>query len=206
MASRHDLVEQHLGLAQVIAMDYSNIVGISLDEAVSEANMAMLRASEGFEPEKGEFTPYAARSIRNALNSLYAKQLKMAQLFPQSLDDPPGPMDGSTESMSASQFSRMRDSRQDVGKTVKRRETYSILSEVLKTLSPREQIVIEHMRLGRSLTEIGEFLGVSKQAVHKISSPALAKLRTRLEETGYAGLDSQGFLKSRSKRAVGKLG
>jgi RNA polymerase sigma factor (sigma-70 family) len=193
-----------LGLAQVIALDYSNIPGISLDEAISEANLAMLRASEGFDPKKGDFAPYAARAIRNSLNSLYAKQLRLARLFPKSLDDPPGTKDGSSGSWSASQLSRIRDSGQDVHRSVKRGETYSVLSEVLRTLSPREQIVIEHMRLGRTLSEIGESLGVSKQAIHKISSPALAKVRARLEETGYQGLDSQGFLKSRSKTAIDK--
>ena len=206
MTSPHELVEHHLGLAQVIALDYSNIPGVSLDEAVSEANLAMLRASDGYDPKKGDFAPYAARAIRNSLNSLYAKQLKVARLFPKSLDDPPGQQDGSSGSQSSSQLSRIRDSRQDVHRSVKRGESSTVLSEVLRTLSPREQIVIEHMRLGRTLSEIGESLGVSKQAIHKISAPALAKLRDRLEKTGYQGLDSQGFLKSRSKQSINKRG
>jgi RNA polymerase sigma factor (sigma-70 family) len=206
MTLPHELVEQHMGLAQVIALDYSNIPGIGLDEAISEANMAMLRASDGYDPKKGDFSPYAARAIRNSLNSLYAKQLKVARLFPKSLDDPPGLQDGSSGSQSSSQLSRIQDSRQDVHRSVKRAETSSVLREVLRTLSPREQIVIEHMRLGRTLSEIGESLGVSKQAIHKISAPALAKLRARLQETGYQGLDSQGFLKSRSRSTIGKPG
>ena len=206
MSSPHELVEQHLGLAQVIALDYSNIPGISLDEAISEAYMAMLRASEGFDPKKGDFAPYTARSIRNSLNSLYAKQLKMARLFPKSLNDPPGAQNGAADSQSSSLLARIRDSKQDVRHSVKHRETVSILMEVLRTLSPREQVVIEHMRLGRTLSEIGESLGVTKQAIHKISAPALAKLRSKLEETGYQGLDSHGFLKSGSKPSIDKRG
>jgi RNA polymerase sigma factor (sigma-70 family) len=206
MIPSHELVEQHLGLAQVIALDYCNIPGIALDEAVSEANLAMFRASEGFDPRKGDFAPYAARAIRNSLNSLYAKQLKIARMFPKSLDEPPVQQNGPSDSSSNSEPARAKDSRQDVHKSVKRGETFSILADVLKTLSPREQIVIEHMRLGRSLSEIGDTLGVSKQAIHKISAPALSKLRARLEETGYQGLDSQGFLKSWPKRATGTRG
>jgi RNA polymerase sigma factor (sigma-70 family) len=206
MTSEHELVEQHVGLAQVIALDYFNIPGTSLDEAISEAHMALIRASKGFNPTKGEFAPYAARAIRNCLNTLYAKQLKMARLFPKSLDDPPIPS-AKREGISSSDVqSRVTDSRQDVRKAVSQRETYSILTSVLKTLSPREQIVIEHIRLGRSLAEIGSLLGVSKQAVHNVSAPALIKLREKLKATGYHGLDSMGHLKSLSSSHLRRVG
>jgi hypothetical protein len=83
----------HLGLAKVIALEYTNIPGVTVDEAVSEAHQALLRASSAFDPTKGEFTPFAARSIRNALNSFYAKHLRLAQIFPRSLDElPTGPL------------------------------------------------------------------------------------------------------------------
>jgi RNA polymerase sigma factor (sigma-70 family) len=198
MSTQNRLVDRNLGLAQVIAFDYANIPGIQLSDAVSEATAALLRACDGFDPSRGEFTPYAARAIRNALNSLYAKQLRMARLFPRSLDDPPFGADALDESNSGPLD--YPDSKQDVRKNIKRRETNSVLREILRTLSPREQLIIEHMRLGHSLAEIGDKLGVSKQAVHKVSSPALAKVRNALEGSGYAGLDSQGFLKSASSK------
>jgi RNA polymerase sigma factor (sigma-70 family) len=97
-------------------------------------------------------------------------------------------------------------SRQDVHKNIKRNETRSILAEILRRLSPREQVVVEQIRLGHSLSEIGENLGVSKQAVHKISSPAMAKVKIALEASGYSGLDSHGFLRSDTasrRKAVG---
>jgi hypothetical protein len=53
---------------------------------------------------------------------------------------------------------------------------------------------------GKSLAEIGEKMGISKQAVHKISGPAFTKLKDKLSGIGYRGLDSRGFLKS--SRAV----
>ena len=64
MTNRTSLVEQNLGLAKVIAFDYANIPGIAVSDAVSEANAALLRAAEGFDSARGEFTPYAARVIR----------------------------------------------------------------------------------------------------------------------------------------------
>jgi RNA polymerase sigma factor (sigma-70 family) len=196
MSSGSNLIDQHLGLAHVVAFDYANIPGITLGDAVSEAHGALIRASDGFDAAKGEFAPYASRAMRNALNSLYAKQLRMARLFPRSLDEPPLNADADA---SASSFGvEFPDSRQNVHKNVKRRETQSVLADVLRHLSPREQIVIEQMRLGRSLSEIGDNLGISKQAVHKVSAPALAKVKAALEASGYSGLDSHGFLRSAS--------
>jgi RNA polymerase sigma factor (sigma-70 family) len=196
MRENAHLIEQHLGLAQVLAFDYANIPGVTLGEAASEAHGALIKASAGFDSAKGEFAPYAARAIRNSLNTLYAKQLRMARIFPRSLDDPP--LGANVDQPSSSSGVEPADSRQDVRKSVKRRETQSVLADVLRHLSPREQIVIEQLRLGHSLSEIGTKLGISKQAVHKVSSPALAKVRAALEASGYSGLDSQGFLRSAS--------
>lgn len=80
------------------------------------------------------------------------------------------------------------------------------MTEVTNILSPRERLVIEAIRQGKSLTEIGEAMGISKQAVHKISATALVKLRTKLNTLGYRGLDSQGLLKSSSAAAKRRSG
>jgi RNA polymerase sigma factor (sigma-70 family) len=193
----------HLGLAKVIALEYTNIPGIRADEAISEAHQALLRAANAFAQAKGEFTPYAARSIRNALNSLYAKHLRLAHIFPKSLDEPPDWSASQDSSATGTGLlGKIRDSRQDVSGEVSRRETGRILSEVLNVLSPRERIVIEALGQGKSLAEIGKKMGISKQAVHKISWPALAKLKDKLFGLGYRGLDSKGFLKS--SRPAGK--
>ena len=71
-----DLVEQHLGLARMIAYEYANIPGASMDEIISEAENALAAAGRAFDPEKGQFAAYAGRAIRNALNSLFTRQLR----------------------------------------------------------------------------------------------------------------------------------
>jgi DNA-directed RNA polymerase sigma subunit (sigma70/sigma32) len=60
----------------VIAYEYANIPGASLSEVVAEAENALASAGRGFDPAKGEFTAFAARAIRNALNTFFAKQLR----------------------------------------------------------------------------------------------------------------------------------
>lgn len=197
MESSPKLIEENLELAQMIAVDYLNIPGVTLGEVLSDAHQALLRAAEGFDRAKGQFEPYAARAIRNALNSLYHKQMRLAQMFPKSLDD--SFPDQTTGSSSAEPpITRVVDRKTDVLREVRRKESKGIIEEVFVVLSLRERLVIDQIKLGRSLQEIADKMGISKQAVHKIAQPAMEKLRNRLAGLGYQGLDSNGFLRSLS--------
>lgn len=200
VSSSAELFSQHLGLAEVISLEYTNIPGALPSEALSEAHQALFRASEAFDSSRGEFTPYAAKSVRNALNSFYAKSLRLANIFPKSLDAAPDWNHQHEETSAITFGEEIRDTRQNVLVEVRRRETTSVLEEILRFLSPRERVVVEGMRSGKSLSEIGEMMEISKQATHKISTSALEKLRERLAFLGYQGLDSQGLLKSLSSR------
>ena len=196
-AAAEELFSNHAGLAQVISLEYTNIPMAQPTEIFAEAQQALFRAAQGFDPARGEFGPYAARAIRNALNTLYAKQLRFAKVFPKSLDEPPNwakfdPLESASDVAPA----ESQDSKQDVLTQVRRRETGSIIEEVLRILSPRERIVVDGIRRGQSLSEIGKTLGVSKQAAHKVSTAAIAKLHSQFARLGYQGVDSKGFLKS----------
>lgn len=198
--SSAQLIEDHLALAEVIALDYANIPGISHEEARSEAHLALLRAARAFDPERGELTAYASRAIRNALNSLYAKQLRIARMFPVSLDAPPRAVArGPGSSAHSPGDTPDPDPKQDVLTQIRSRETHTVLGQVLPLLSPRERVVIEGIRHGNSLSEIGATLGISKQAVHKSVHSGLAKLKQGLERLGYRGIASDGQLRSHNQ-------
>jgi len=198
------LFEEHLPLAQVIALEYLNIPRVTSDESLSEAHQALWRASTAFNSSRGEFTPYAARAIRNALNTLYAKQLKLLSIFPFSLDDAPdwsGGTIGHQES-SGEHIFVVPDQAHGVRKNVQLQESSAILEKVMKKLSVREQVVVRAIREGHSFSEIGEKLLISKQAAHQVGTKALIKLRAELEKLGFQGLDTEGFLKSKKKAAA----
>ena len=201
METHPKLIEENLGLAQIIAVDYLNIPGATLGEVLSDAYEALTRAAGGFDPAKGDFEPYAATAIRNALNSLYHKQMKLAKMFPKSLDDCSADPTADASSVE-SPIARVADRKADVVRNVRRMESKDVLEEVLLVLSPRERLVIERIKGGSSLQEIAEKMGISKQAVHKISQPAMEKLRNRLSQLGYKGLDSSGFLRSFPEKQV----
>lgn len=188
----HDLVEQHLGLARMIAYEYSNIPGASMDEIIAEAESALAAAGRSFDPEKGQFTAYAGRAIRNALNSLFSRQLRYLAAHDFSLDAEPTSM----EATSTSARREQADPGADVFLAARAEESRRILEQVLSELSPRSRLIVVQLREGKSYSDIGAELGVSKQAAHKVAHAALQSLREKLEARGFSGIDSKGFLKS----------
>jgi RNA polymerase sigma factor (sigma-70 family) len=190
------LVKENIPLASLLAMEYSNIPGSSVDERFSEACLALFMAAQCFEPDKGEFHAFANRAIRNRLNTFYAKQLRLAKRFPHSVDDPI--LEGwVVQNDSKNTDLRQRqDPKEDVFHAVRRMETESALTSVMKLLSPREQILIDNLRSGISYSEMAEKMGVSKQAVFKSMQAALKKLKLGLDRLGYRGVASDGLLAS----------
>lgn len=66
----------------------------------------------------------------------------------------------------------------------------------MNTLSPRLRQIAEGIRDGKSYSEIGTSLGISKQAAHKLAGAAISTLRERLATMGLHGIDTIGLLKS----------
>jgi RNA polymerase sigma factor (sigma-70 family) len=207
MMEKSNLIEEHLFLAELIAFDYANIPGCQWDEARSEANVALIRAANAYDPIKGEFVAFASRVIRNALNSLYAKQLRLLKIFPKSVDDPiVRPLSENYPPAISADGGFSIESAQDVRKDVRQRETSTVIDSLMNLLSPRERVIVGALKAGSSYAEIGDSLGISKQAAHKSAKSGLAKLRTGLDRLGYRGIASDGQLASRASRKEPHLG
>lgn len=68
--SRNALVERNMGLVRAIAREFTHM-GARYDDLVAEGNMALLRAADRFDPERGvRFGSYAATWIRHAMRSV----------------------------------------------------------------------------------------------------------------------------------------
>src|SRR3982751_6972842 len=60
---RDELIEAHLGLAEYLARRFSNR-GEPLDDLVQVASVGLLKAGDGFDPERGgEFSTYATHTV-----------------------------------------------------------------------------------------------------------------------------------------------
>jgi RNA polymerase sigma factor (sigma-70 family) len=190
-----DLVEQNLGLARMIAYEYANIPGASMDEVVAEAGAALAAAARAFDPAKGQFTAYAGRAIRNALNSFFTRQLRYVKVHELTLDAA-ATTPTSTNVTGPKDYP---DPGADVVLAARAAESRRILEELIAQLPSRSRLIVLRIREGKSYSEIGEELSISKQAVHKVGHAALQSLREKLETRGLSGIDSKGFLKSSSR-------
>ncbi len=81
-------VNELLPLAAKIAREFVNIPGLTFAEIELSAQEALAHAARHFDPEKGDFTPYAARAMPNALCDLYERQKRHHHHHEYVLDEP----------------------------------------------------------------------------------------------------------------------
>jgi RNA polymerase sigma factor (sigma-70 family) len=186
-------VNELLPLAAKIAREFSNIPGLSHAEIDLAAQEALANAARHFDPAKGDFTAYAARAMRNVLRDLYERQVRHHRHHIYDLDLP------ITESATTPEARIQQVEAPDfplADRAAAALESGKRLELAMESLSPRLRLVAEGIRDGKSYSEIGSMLGVSKQAAHKLAGAAIATLRDRLEAMGFQGVDTLGFLKS----------
>lgn len=185
-------IAKFLPLARHIARDFTNIPGLSLAEIEIQAQEALAAAARQFDPAKGNFTAYASQAVRNALRSLYQRQVRHHKHHAYVLDQPVG-MQSAQEDLVHNTPDKKQES---VATQVNRAESIAALQRAMEQMPERYRIVLNAIGQGRSYSEIGVQLGMTKQGVHKIASAAMQSLREHLASQGFGGLDSVGLLKS----------
>ncbi len=145
------------------------------EEGVLEvAFLALLRASETFDPDRGAWGPHAVATVSRATRGERARQFReAARTVPLMLVDEEGeeferPDAPRAEALNAPRLMLLRE--------VRRR---------LEDLPPRERRVLELRYLSEgdeeiTLEEVGRALGVGKARAGQLEARALARLRRRL--------------------------
>jgi RNA polymerase primary sigma factor len=166
---RDYIVEQNLGLAYSIVGRF-RAKDVDWDELRSEAFLALVRAVEGFNPWRGfRFSTYACNAIMRSLVHLAKKANKYRLRFPVEHD-----------------ASFERPEREDVRSDLYADRLSRALDLNLGELSDQETMVLSWRfpmggGVGRTLGEVGDAMGLSKERVRQIQKSALEKLRQVLE-------------------------
>ncbi|PKL33603.1 MAG: hypothetical protein CVV40_00545, partial [Planctomycetes bacterium HGW-Planctomycetes-2] len=174
---REQIAETNLALVLAMAKR-TRMSEVDFADLVSEGNMALLRAVDKFDCERGfKFSPYACRAILKAFSRQGMKLSKYRQRFPADFDP----------KLERSNYldTRRAEFQSDAASEVKR-----IVVDNHAELSDIERTVIEHrFRLdtpnqeGRPMTleQVGQIIGVTKERVRQIQNKALEKIRVELE-------------------------
>jgi RNA polymerase primary sigma factor len=174
---REQIAETNLALVLAMAKR-TRMSEVDFGDLVSEGNMALLRAVDKFDAERGfKFSTYACRAILKAFSRQGMKLSKYRQRFPADFD----PSLEKSNNLETRRRDLEVDAATRVGEIV--RNNRCELTEI-------EQMVIEH-RFGldsgddapsMTLEQVGQIIGVTKERVRQIQNKALDKIRTDLEE------------------------
>jgi RNA polymerase sigma factor (sigma-70 family) len=165
-------------LALVLAMAKRTRLGdVDFAEIVSEGNMALLRAIEKFNVDKGfKFSTYACRAILKAFSRTAQKHSRYHQRFPVEFEPDMEKSDW--------QDRRRNQVEEDCVDELK-----VIVDRNLADLSSVEQTVIrrrfnweQEEERHLTLEETGRIIGVTKERVRQIQNKALAKIRSVMED------------------------
>jgi len=172
-------------LALVLAMAKRTRLGqIDFAEVVSEGNMALLRAVDKFNVERGfKFSTYACRAILKGFSRTAMKASRHRSRFPVEFEPD-------------LEKSDWADRRRQTIEEECIDELKVIVDRNLADLTSIEETVIrrrfnwqEQEQSPLTLEEVGRIIGVTKERVRQIQNKALAKIRQVMED---------GVLKTRS--------
>lgn len=165
-------------LALVLAMAKRSRLGdTDFAEIVSEGNMALLRAVDKFNVERGfKFSTYACRAILKGFSRTAQKHSRHRSRFPVEFEP----------EMEKSDWS---DRKRDEVEEDCVDELKQIVDRNLADLSSIEQTVIrrrfnwqQEEENPMTLEEVGRIIGVTKERVRQIQNKALVKIKTVMED------------------------
>lgn len=165
-------------LALVLAMAKRTRLGdIDFAEVVSEGNMALLRAVDKFNVDRGfKFSTYACRAILKAFSRTALKHSRHRTRFPVEFEPDLEKSDWSDRRRDAIEEDCIDELKQIVDRNL------ADLSQVEQTVIKRRFNWQQADETPLTLEEVGQIIGVTKERVRQIQNKALMKIRQVMEE------------------------
>jgi RNA polymerase primary sigma factor len=179
-------------LALVLAMAKRTRLGdVDFAEIVSEGNMALLRAVDKFNVERGfKFSTYACRAILKAFSRTALKSSRYKTRFPVEFEPDYEKSDWTDRKRDAVQEDCVDELKQIVDRNL------AELSDVEQTVIRRRFNWEQTETSPLTLEEVGQIIGVTKERVRQIQNKALTKIRHVMED---------GVLRTRTRPIVESL-
>jgi RNA polymerase sigma factor (sigma-70 family) len=178
MTARSQITSANMPLVLAMAKR-TRLGGLDFNDLISEGNFALLRSVDKFDCSRGfKFSTYACRAILKAFSRVALKTSRYRGRFPTEFDpslERSDYLDRKRDDVEADCVGEIRD----------------ILTHNRASLNEMEQVVIrERFALDappenpkpKTLEQVGEIIGVTKERVRQIQNKALKKIRLILED------------------------
>ena len=165
-------------LALVLAMAKRTRLGdVDFAEVVSEGNMALIRAVDKFNVDRGfKFSTYACRAILKAFSRTALKSSRHKMRFPVEFEPDMEKSDWTDRRRDAVEEDCIDELKQIVDRNL------AELSNVEETVIRRRFNWQQEEESPLTLEEVGQIIGVTKERVRQIQNKALAKIRLVMED------------------------
>lgn len=181
---RDEIVQANLGLVPAM-VERSRLTGVDFAELISEGQLALLRSVDKFDCSRGfKFSTYACRAILTSISRAVALMARHRSRFPTEYDP-------------ALQKGDFVESRREEIEASCAQDLQAILTANLADLTVTERRILTErfgmkdagrktVRDSKTLRQVAEVFGVTKERVRQIQNRALAKLRLVLDEQAFA--------------------
>lgn len=184
-AARSEIVRENMPLVLAMAKR-TRITGVDVTDLISEGNLALLRAVNKFDCSRGyKFSTYACRAILKSFSRVATRMARYRGHFPTEFDP-------------ALEKSNHLEQTRLVAEGDAVHELKTILADNRAQLTDVEQKVVaarfaldssdaaDPDARAKTLEQVGEMIGVTKERVRQIQNKALGKLRAALEQVAVA--------------------
>ena len=185
--ARNDLVRENIPLVLAMAKR-ARLTRVDFADLVSEGNLALMRAVDKFDINRGfKFSTYACRAILKSFSRVATRTARYRGRFPTEFD----PALEKGDSLELKHAEAHQDSATELRSIVER--NLAELTDVeVKVIRARFALENEAAANGttngnKTLEQVGTMIGVTKERVRQIQNKALGKLREYLEDEFLAG-------------------
>lgn len=177
--ARGKIIQANLPLVLAMAKR-TRLNGLDFNEMISEGNFALLRAVDKFDCSRGyKFSTYACRAILKSFSRVALRTSRYRVRFPTEFDPELEKSDFSERQRDGVEMECLHEIREILARN--RAELNDIERKVLS-----ERFSLDAPQATakpKTLEQVGELIGVTKERVRQIQNKALAKIRAALEES-----------------------
>lgn len=179
MDARGQLARANLPLVLAMAKR-TRLSGLDFNELISEGNFALLRSVDKFDCARGfKFSTYSCRAILKSFSRVAMRTSRYRGQFPTEFDPMLEKSDFVDRKRDDLEYQCVDEIREIL------RDNRADLNGVEQTVI-RERFALDAATLPakpKTLEQVGELIGVTKERVRQIQNKALQKIRATLEDT-----------------------